>query len=512
MKQTKYKPTIGLEIHVQLKTKSKLFCACANDSWKIGLEELKPNTNICPVCTAQPGSLPVINKNAINMVVKAGLALNCQIAEHSKFDRKNYFYPDLPKGYQISQYDQPLCANGYLKINGRKIDITRVHLEEDTGKLIHPAGADYSLIDLNRAGVPLMEMVTEPDIHSAKDAKEFCQRIRQIFRYLDISDADMEKSQMRCEVNISLSNRQERPDVKSGSRASLGIKVEVKNLNSFKAVERSIEYEFIRQSKLLEQGKPIIQETRGWDERGQQTFSQREKEESYDYRYFPEPDLPLLEFDKKYIEKIKAQLPELPDAKLARFQKQYGFSVSDAKLLISSGDIAAFTENVMSELRAWLVDLDEIKLSDDQAWDEYKIKLSKLTANWLINKLQGIMAAKKISFASLKITPENFAEFITLIYKNKVNSVNAQKILITMVDTGADPTNILEDQGMHLMEDVGDLEPIIDQVIKNNPDQVAVFKAGKTVLLRFLIGAVMKESRGKANPQMAEDILLQKLT
>ncbi|OGG87678.1 glutaminyl-tRNA synthase (glutamine-hydrolyzing) subunit B [Candidatus Kuenenbacteria bacterium RIFCSPHIGHO2_02_FULL_39_13] len=512
MKQTKYKPTIGLEIHVQLKTKSKMFCACPNDSWKIGLEELKPNINICPVCTAQPGSLPVINKNAINMVVKTGLALNCQIAKHSKFDRKNYFYPDLPKGYQISQYDQPISANGYLEINNRKIGITRIHLEEDTGKLVHPAGVDYSLVDLNRAGVPLMEMVTEPDIHSAKDAKEFCQKVQQIFRYLDISDADMEKSQMRCEVNISLSNRQERPDVKSGSRASLGIKVEVKNLNSFKAVERSIEYEFIRQSKLLEQGEPIIQETRGWNEREQKTFSQREKEESHDYRYFPEPDLPLLEFDENYIKKIKAQLPELPDAKQVRFQKQYGFSVSDVKLLISNGAMAAFTENVMSELRAWLVDLDEIELSDDQAWDEYKIKLSKLTANWLINKLQGIMAAKKISFLNLKVTPENFAEFITLIYKNKVNSANAQKILITMVDTGADPTNILEDQGMHLMEDVGDLEPIVDQVIKNNPDQIQAFKTGKTVLLKFFIGAVMKESHGKANPKMAEDLLLQKLT
>lgn len=497
----KYTPTIGLEIHAQLKTASKMFCGCANDSWKIGVKELKPNTNICPVCTAQPGSLPVINKAALDMVVKAGLALNSTIAKDSKFDRKNYFYPDLPKGYQLSQYDQPICSRGYLKLATHKIGISRIHLEEDTGKSIHPAGEDYSLVDLNRAGVPLMELVTEPHITSGPQAKEFCQTLQQLFRTLDISNADMEKSQMRCEVNISLSADQQ-----------LGTKVEIKNLNSFKAVERSIEYEIIRQTKLLDEGKKIDQETRGWDEKQQATFAQRSKEEAHDYRYFPEPDLPPLKFDKKYIDKLKAQLPELPDKKLKRFQDQYGFSAADAKLITLNPNLADYAEHVMSELRAWLSDLDELDPSHEAAWDNSKKKFSKTTANWLINKLGGQMALKKVSFDNLKITPENFAEFITLIYQNKVNSTNAQSLLKTMLTHGGDPTNILEDQGLHLIEDVSDLEPLVDKVIAAHPDQVKQFKAGKQTLLKYFLGAVMQESKGKANPKMAEELLLQKLT
>jgi len=501
MPKSSYIPTIGMEIHAQLKTKSKMFCGCANDSWKIGLEELKPNTNICPVCTAQPGALPVANKEAIAMVVKAGLALNCHIAQHSKFDRKNYFYPDLPKGYQISQYDQPICYEGHLTLGTDKIGITRIHLEEDTGKSIHPAGEDYTLIDLNRAGVPLLEMVTEPDIKSAKQAKEFCQYIQSIFRALDISDANMEKSQMRCEVNISISATKE-----------LGTKVEIKNLNSFKTVERAIEYEIIRQTKLLDAGTKIDQETRGWHEKEQTTYSQRSKEEAHDYRYFPEPDLPPLEFDKKYINKIKAELPELPAAKTKRFQKEYGFSTINAKIITANNDMANYTEQVISELQRWLIDLDEIDRSDEAVWESAKQRLSKLTADWLINKLQGILSSQNINFTELKITPENFAEFITLIYKNRINSKNALSLLIKMVKNGGDPSNILEEDGLHLMEDVGDLEPIINKVISDHPDQVSQFKAGKQTLLKFFVGQVMKESQGKANPKMAEEILLQKLT
>jgi aspartyl-tRNA(Asn)/glutamyl-tRNA(Gln) amidotransferase subunit B len=500
MKENKYSPTIGLEIHAQLKTNSKMFCGCPNNSNKIGIEELEPNSSICPVCTSQPGSLPVINENAVKMVIKAGLALDCTIAKTSKFDRKNYFYPDLPKGYQISQFDQPICEKGFIEINGNKIGITRIHLEEDTGKSVHPAGENYTLIDLNRAGVPLMELVTEPDIKTGPEARQFCKTLQQIFRSLNISDADMEKSQMRCEVNISVSD--------TGKK---GTKVEIKNLNSFKSVERSVEYEIIRQSKLLDQGEKIIQETRGWHDKDQKTFSQREKEEASDYKYFPEPDLPPLKFSQEYVKKIRSVLGELPAAKIERFQEQYGFSTPDAKILIANDALAAFTENTMSELRAWLADLDEIELDDEAAWDEYKKKLSKLTANWLINKLQSLMTLRKISFLNLKITPENFAEFITLIYKNRVNSTSAMQLLTQMLKTGGDPTDILEDQGMHLMEDVGDLEPIVDKVIEDNPDQVKEFKAGKDTLLKFFLGGVMKESRGKANPKMAEDLLIQKL-
>ena len=335
-----YKPTIGLEIHAELKTNSKMFCSCKNDP-----DEKRPNYNICPICTAQPGSLPVANEEAIKKVIKTGLALNCKIAEDSKFDRKNYFYPDLPKGYQISQYDQPLCIGGFLNIKGqspsprasadrRKIRITRIHLEEDTGSLMHPEGADpirtdgdksptsngagYSLVNLNRAGIPLMELVTEPDITSGKEAKEFAQELQLILKYLGVSDADMEKGQMRVEVNISISKD---PSAGSGQAKKLGTKVEIKNLNSFKVVEKAVDFEIKRQEEILESGEKIVQETRGWHDKKEITFSQREKEEAHDYRYFPEPDLPPMHFDKEYIIKIKTTMPELPEQKKERFKK-----------------------------------------------------------------------------------------------------------------------------------------------------------------------------------------------
>lgn len=501
MDNNQYLPTIGLEIHVQLKTNSKMFCSCANTSWKIGVEELLPNSHICPICTGQPGTLPSINMEAIKMVIKAGLALECIIAKHSKFDRKNYFYPDLPKGYQISQYDQPLCTNGILIFGHSRIGVERIHLEEDTGRLIHDQSETDSLVDLNRAGIPLMELVTKPDIHSAGEAKEFCQELQKILRQLDISDADMEKSQMRCEVNISLSNTHK-----------LGTKVEVKNLNSFKAVERSIEYEIMRQTKLLSTGEGVIQETRGWNDKEQTTYSQRNKEEAHDYRYFPEPDLPPIILTDEDIEKIKQELPELPQAKVQRFIDEYDFTPSDAKLLVLDKKLADFAEQSMSELHSWLSDLDEVELEDADPWEKYRGKLSKLVANWLINKLPPVMASKGKTFENSPLTPENFAEFITLIYKNKINSNNALEILDQMVEKGGDPTDILEDRGLHLLENVSDLEPIIDKIIKNNPAQVEQFKKGKTALMQFFLGQVMKESQGKANPKMAEDLITQKLS
>src|SRR3989344_2037104 len=289
-----YQPTIGLEIHVELKTKSKMFCSCFNDP-----DEKQPNINVCPICMGHPGTLPVINEEAVKKVIKTGLALNSSIPENSKFDRKNYFYPDLPKGYQISQYDEPLCKGGFLTVDGRKIDITRVHLEEDTGKLIHPAGTEYSLVDFNRAGIPLMELVTEPDITSAKEAKRFAEELRLILRYLGVSDADMEKGEMRVEANISL-----------GDGKKLGTKVEIKNLNSFRSVEYGINYEIERQGKILKAGKKIVQETRGWDAAKEVTVTQRIKEAAHDYRYFPEPDLPPLQFTPEEVKKIKAKIPE----------------------------------------------------------------------------------------------------------------------------------------------------------------------------------------------------------
>src|SRR3989344_3359277 len=318
-----YQPAIGLEIHVELKTKSKMFCSCLNDP-----DEKQPNVNICPVCTAQPGTLPVINEEALRKVIKTGLALNCQISKHSQFDRKNYFYPDLPKGYQISQLYRPLCKNGYLEIGGKKVRIREIHLEEDTGKLIHPEGADYSLVDFNRAGIPLMELVTEPDLASAQEARAFAQELHLIMHYLDVSDADMEKGQMRVEVNISLS---------SGSK--LGTKVEIKNLNSFRSVERGVNFEIERQEKLLRAGKKVIQETRGWHDVKEITFSQRAKEEAHDYRYFPEPDLPPLHLAKILVDGIRAEMPELPQKRRARLRREYGIEENNVEILIYHKDL-----------------------------------------------------------------------------------------------------------------------------------------------------------------------------
>jgi len=325
-----YQPTIGLEIHTELKTNSKMFCSCKNDS-----QETEPNVNICPICLGHPGTLPVINKEAVNKVIKTGLALNCKIASVSRFERKNYFYPDLPKGYQISQYALPLCQNGFLQVGNRKIRIERIHLEEDTARLVHEK--DGSLLDFNRAGVPLMELVTEPDIVSAKEAYNFAKEFQLILRYLGVSDADMEKGQMRVEANISLlpqigNSRQE--------ARKLGTKVEIKNLNSFRVVKKAIEYEIKRQAKVLEAGEQVIQETRGWDKKKQITVSQRSKEEAHDYRYFPEPDLPLLQFDELFIQNIRASIPELPQQKRERFKTEYDLREKEIEVFVCQKDLS----------------------------------------------------------------------------------------------------------------------------------------------------------------------------
>jgi len=329
-----YKPTIGLEIHAELKTRTKMFCDSLNDP-----DEKHPNTNICPVCTGFPGTLPVINEEAIKKTILVGFALNCQIARQTNFDRKNYFYPDLPKGYQISQYKKPFCSDGSLGISGKKIRITRIHLEEDAGRLQHDAKGDHSLVDFNRAGVPLMELVTEPDLASGEEVKDFAEKLRLILRYLNASDANMEKGQMRVEVNISVS-----------STEKLGVKVEVKNLNSIRAAAQAVDYEIKRQTELLGEGKEIKQETRGWDEAGQKTFSQRSKEEAHDYRYFPEPDLPVLNFDEKYLEDIKYLMPELPEQRKMRFKKEYGLNDAQVDIFTIAKHLGDYYERVASEL------------------------------------------------------------------------------------------------------------------------------------------------------------------
>ncbi len=509
-------PVIGLEIHIQLKTKSKMFCGCDNSG-----EDQPPNTTVCPICMGHPGTLPVINEQALEWAGLAALALNCKIQEESKFDRKQYFYPDLPKGYQISQYDKPVCFDGFLEINiptkdeskqrsWAKIKIKRIHLEEDAAKSFHGEGGKHSLIDYNRSGTPLLEIVTEPDIASPLEAKIFMQELRLIARYLGISDADMEKGHLRCDANISLREVLDDP-VKEKTLPKLNEKTEIKNLNSFRAVERALEYEIKRQTELWEAGKPPrITTTRGWDDIKQETVEQRTKEAENDYRYFPEPDLPPLNL-RKLEEKIRGTLPELPHAKKIRFINQYEFTEEEAKILIEDKKLANYAENIISELKAWLVALEEVEGTEDEIWEKHKHKLVRLVAGWLINKLGGLMADNKIGIRRLKITPENFAEFITMIYQNKISGPTALKILEEMMLTGGDPSQIMESKNLGQISNIEEIEKIIDALITERPNEAEEYKQGKTALLQFFIGQIMKKTQGKANPKIAEEIIKKKL-
>jgi aspartyl-tRNA(Asn)/glutamyl-tRNA(Gln) amidotransferase subunit B len=504
----KYIPIIGMEVHVELKTQSKMFCRCKNG---MGLER-EPNVNICPVCTGQPGTLPVPNRQAVEFVQLAGLALGCTLKLESKFDRKNYFYPDLPKGYQISQYDQPFCQNGVLEIPNpksqipnnnqiqnpntetKKIGITRIHLEEDTGKLVHPKGVDYTLVDFNRAGVPLMELVTEPDIETGEEARLFCQKLQQICRYLGISDADMEKGHMRCESNISL--------YKKGGDKLSGTKVEVKNINSFKFVEKAIAYEIERQTEILEAGKKVVQETRGYDSNRGVTVSQRTKESAHDYRYFPEPDIPPLEFGTEYIEELRKKLPELPAQKAERFKAEYNLPDQDTEILISEKELAEYFEEVVSELKE-KISCQEVAADEDKA--------IKLAANYIIVELRKYLAEKSGSMKDLKITPENYAELIGIVADGKINSSAAQTVLLEMYKTGGDPSQIIESKNLAQMSTEGELEKIVDEVLAKNQKSANDFKAGKGNALKFLVGQVMSATKGKANPSIAAKLLVEKI-
>jgi len=477
---SKYLATIGMEIHVELKTKSKMFCSCKND---MELDK-DPNSNICEVCTAQPGTLPVPNSQAIRFVQLAGLALNCNLLKDTKFDRKNYFYPDIPKGYQISQYDQPFCEKGELEIKGKKVGVTRIHLEEDTGKLTHPKGTNY-----------LMELVTEPDFTSGEEAREFCQKLQQVCRYLEISDADMEKGHMRCEANISVHKEDE--DKLSGT------KVEVKNINSFRFVQKAIEYEIARQVEALENGEKIIQETRGWDSIKNITVSQRVKETAADYRYFPEPDIPPMLFDDAYIETLKGELPELPKDKLERFIKEYGVGEREAELLVSERDLANYFEKTVSELE------EKISAGEIKATRE---KLFKLTVNYLNTEIRKHLVDLQEKISDIKITPENYAELIGIVAEGKINSSAAQIVLEEMYKNGGDPSQIIEEKNLAQMDDAGEMEKIVDKILADNQASVTDYKNGKENAFKFLMGQVMKETKGKANPQSVTEILKNKLS
>lgn len=476
---------------MELKTASKMFSNAPN---LLGTEQ-SPNKAIDPVTTAQPGSLPVPNKEAIAFVQKAGLALGCTIARKSKFDRKNYFYPDLPKGYQISQYDMPLCENGVIDIDGVPIGITRIHLEEDTGKSTHPQGAAYSLVDLNRAGAPLMELVTEPDIISGKQARAFCQRLQQLFRYIGIADADMEKGQMRCEVNISL--------YKDGDDRLSGQKVEIKNLNSFRVVEKAIDYEIVRQTAALNAGEHIAQETRGWNDVHEKTVAQRAKENANDYRYFPDPDIPPLTFTDADIAALEKSLPELPQAKEKRFMEEYGVRAENVAVLTADLSMAHFFEHVASEL------------GDKKASGEMKTDVSKaitLAANYIVSELQKFLVKEGHTVDDMTISPENFAELIAIVADGTINSSAAQKVLHAMYyGDQDDPSRIIEEQHLVQVSDPGALEAQVDAVIVAHAQSAADYRAGKENAIKYLMGQVMKASGGTANPQMVMTILKEKL-
>ncbi|MBI1838774.1 MAG: Asp-tRNA(Asn)/Glu-tRNA(Gln) amidotransferase subunit GatB [Candidatus Colwellbacteria bacterium] len=480
-----YKPTIGLEIHAELKTQTKMFCGCKNDP-----DEKRPNLNVCPVCLGHPGVLPTINKEAVKFVIKLGLALGGKIPKQSKFDRKNYFYPDLPKGYQISQYDEPLVSGGEL--NGVKI--TRVHLEEDTGRLMHEKEA--SLVDFNRSSIPLMELVTEPDVKSADEALAFAKELQILLRYLDISDADMEKGQMRVEANISVSKTSE-----------LGTKVEVKNINSFSAVKDAIEYELDRQIDVLESGGEITQETRGWSESKKLTFSQRKKESAHDYRYLPEPDLPPLEISEDEIEEIRLSLPELPAAKRERFIKEYQLPAQDAEVLISDRRFAQYFEESISELGILVGNKNLPKAGEEH------LRMIKMTANYLMGDIQYLLAqpnAKRGPLADI-IKPENFAEFVTIVFEGKTSSAAAKIVLAEMFSTGGDPSNIIEKKELTQTHDEEELSKIVKNVMIEFPKALEDYKKGKTNSIQFLVGKAMAELKGRGNPELLKKLILENL-
>lgn len=520
MEEKKYISTIGLEIHVELKTKTKMFCNSPHDP-----DEKHPNMNVCPVCMGHPGTLPTINKEAVRQVLRVGTALGGALADNTRFDRKNYFYPDLPKGYQISQQESPLVRGGKLELlsSGKEIRIHHIHLEEDAGKLIHDKKTKSTLVDFNRAGVPLMELVTEPDMNSAEEAEEFARELQLLCRYLGASDADMEKGQMRVEVNISLralADKHEfdadhrgkiQRDSASGRResATLGTKVEVKNINSFRAASRAIAYEIERQSKKLAKGESLIQETRGWDEEKQRTTSQRSKEEAHDYRYFPEPDLPPLllsaipEFSRGA---ITASLPELPQKKRRRFQDEYKLSDDQAIIFTYHKELADYFEEAVSELLEWVADTGK----EPDTVGRYR--LIQLAANYLLSDLLGLLKAKEASMADLQIMPENFAELMKMIYRKEISSRAAKDVLARMFAEGGDPSEIVAAEGLMQVSDASALQEIVKKVIVENPNPAADYKKGKGNALQFLVGQVMRATRGSADPNVVRELLLQLLS
>ena len=464
-----FEPVIGLEVHAEMQTHSKMFCSCE----VVDNTVAPPNIAVCPVCAGMPGSLPVVNQTAVEYAIRVALALECDVQHTSIFARKNYFYPDLPKGYQISQYEEPLAINGKLVIHTSEgeqtIRVRRVHLEEDTGKLTHVDGA--SLVDLNRAGVSLLEIVSEPDMHSAEAAKAYGESLREILRYLGVNNGDMEKGVIRFEANVSVR--------KKGS-TELGTRTEVKNLNSFRALERAIEYEIKRQSKILEAGGKIEQETLGWNEARGETYSQRSKEDAHDYRYFPEPDLPPLVVEDSWVDQIRKSLPELPRAKSVRLIKEYGLTEYDAARLVEEQETADYFESAVKNLR--------------------KTVQPKVVANWMLGDLYSLMNLAGLTVSQLKVRPEALGELAQITAEGQISQTSAKEVLVEMFATGKGAAEIVESRGLKQVSDEAFISDLVRQTLAENPGEVASYKSGKTGLLNFLFGQVMKKASGKANP------------
>lgn len=475
-----YEVVVGLEVHVELKTATKIFCAC---STAFGAE---PNTQVCPVCSGFPGALPVLNRQAVEYAIRTGLALNCDIAEICKFDRKNYFYPDLPNAYQISQYDRPICGKGYLDIDvdgeHKQIGITRAHLEEDAGKLVHQGTittTNFSLVNLNRCGVPLLEIVSEPDMRSAAEARAYLEKLRSILLFAGVSDCKMEEGSLRCDANVSVRPRGE---------SKLGTRVEIKNLNSFRSLERSIEYEARRQVEALEDGEKLFQETRTWDEEKQVTRSMRSKEEAHDYRYFPDPDLPPLHIDREWVNRVKSLLPELPDQAQRRLHEEYGLPAYDAALLTMTPETLEFFDRA-------------VPIYDD----------AKTISNWMMGEFSRLLKLNNMEIPQCKLTPQHLAHMLKLMDEGTISGKMAKVVFEEMFASGKSPEEVIKEKGMAQISDQDTLQKVIDEIVAGNPKVVEDYNNGKEKAFGFLVGQIMKATRGQANPALVNELLKERL-